>query len=985
MSTAVPSSTRALEDLIHLGPDGPIIDFLDPSMTRPNTPEEYVRQSYAAKLHHELGYPRDVMVFEAPIQIGSETKFADIAIYDSPLAAQKRDQSEIRIIVETKAPDEKRGKAQLHSYIFASSAEGGVWINTTDAPGYWKREGRSLKEWPNVPRHDEEWDSIGRHTKENLRVPHDLVDTFKRCHNALYKGGIDSEDLAMDMVRMILAKYRDELREGETCEFRCTPGELQTKRGRAAVAKRVRDLFTEVRDDHKDVFPKDERITAGDKEIAIVVNELQDYRFVPEPDSAEVYDVVGAAYEVYVGSHLKGDRGQYFTHRLIVNLLVKIVDPGERDIILDVAMGSGGFLISAMRHVTQRIQRSNRRHKDTLIKSFYKRIFGIDKSPKLVKVARTNMILASDGHSGLVHGDTLHSLDELPETFLERLERPTVILTNPPFGATTEHKITAAAEPEIVQQFDVAKVWKPDEAGDLYPTSEYLSEGVPPEYLFVERCIKWVKPGGKVGIVIPRGILDNIKALPLRTLILRECRVLAVINCHDDTFKPHTDAKCALLYLERKTPATSKATDYPIFMAISQGIGHGGLGQPVYKTDAKGDPILKNGRRVLDEDTEDIFYAWEVLQAGRESPHEAYFLTSRRAIDGETLSLNPVRYLPKYEGSRRRVLALGEQEGWTVERLGQIAQVFNGPRFKRPYADKGVRSGPNIVRYFTGNAVTQTLGENVKYLDLAKAKAAQLKMIDKLYLKRGMILITDSGTVGRVVYATSYLDGAVGTNNLIRVVVEDEALRGYVYHFLQSRLGQDQLKRSVYGAIVDHIEPPHVKDVVVPLPTDRRVIEAIGRPVIRAMDLREFASAELDASRSMLFAEVREPDAHIPEDVQRRLQEVRKPLDVVFHELAARWRKETAVQPTATAIMSHAAYQQIIGMGQDAVPLILLDLKENGPDHWFWALSAITRENPITEDMAGDLRRMTEAWLAWGQARGFPTNSDPKTPPSSQT
>ncbi len=80
-------------------------------------------------------------------------------------------------------------------------------------------------------------------------------------------------------------------------------------------------------------------------------------------------------------------------------------------------------------------------------------------------------------------------------------------------------------------------------------------------------------------------------------------------------------------------------------------------------------------------------------------------------------------------------------------------------------------------------------------------------MIDKLYMRRGMILITDSGTVGRVIYATNYHDGAVGTNNLIRVVIEDEALRGYVFQFLLSPMGQHQLKANIYGAIVDHIEP----------------------------------------------------------------------------------------------------------------------------------------------------------------------------------
>lgn len=856
-------------DKLVLTAEGRIVDFLNPATTRANTPEERVRQTYARKLFYEYGYPKTVMVFAAPISIGSEPRQADIVIYEGEVAAKQRDQGKALLVVETKAPNEKHGVGQLKSYISASSAEGGVWINETDAPKYFRAVNGKLEEWPNIPRYDETWDDIGRQTKGKLRAPHDLVETFKRCHNALYKVGIDSEDLAMDMVRIILAKYQDETNEGDAPDFRCTPLELQSSEGRKRVAARVRSLFAQVRDGHLDVFDQHESISAGDREIATVVSELQDFRFLPSGDSDVMYDVVGAAYEVYIGSHLKGDRGQYFTHRLIVRLLTRLVDPTERDIIVDPAMGSGGFLIMAMRHITSKILASSRSDpaKRAAIGSIYRHLFGIDKSPKLVKVARTNMILASDGHSGLVHGDSLEPFPRLGQEFVKKAGPgvATVILTNPPFGATSEHRITPEREPDLLDQFLVSRVWR-EQNGSLHPTKDFLVEGVPPEYLFVERCIKWVGPGGRVGIVVPRGLLDNDKALPLRTMLMQECRVIAVVNCHDDTFKPHTDAKAALLVLERKPSQVTLTDDddHPVFMAISQGIGHNGVGQPVYRTDAKGDQVLINGEPVLDQDTEDIYSAWLKLRAGGESPSDWYFTIPRSHISAN-LNLNPVRYLPRYAASRRRVLEMGEQDGdWTVERLGQIAQVFNGPRFKRPYADKGVSSGDSIVRYFTGNAITQTRGENIKYLDLAKAKPAQLKMIAKLYLKPGMILITDSGTIGRVVYTTNYHDGVIGTNNLIRVVIDDEALRGYVYQFLSSKLGQDQLKANTYGAIVDHIEPDDVKNVLIPVPNDRSMLDAVGLPVIRGIELQEQAFAELERSRLALASGLGDPIAALP-------------------------------------------------------------------------------------------------------------------------
>ena len=287
--------TGAYSPELRLTTDGRIVDFIEPTKSRLNTPEERVRQVYARKLHYEYGYTKSVLAIEVGIQIGSQKPMsADIVIYASEVAALRRDQSKIRIVVEAKAPNRKQGLTQLQSYIFASSAEGGVWMNETDAPIYWRRgQGQQLQEWPNLPRYGELWESVGTRTKAALRPPHNLVETFRRCHNALYRQGIDSEDIAMDMVRIILAKYQDEKQPGDDCEFRCAPPELQSNAGRQRVAERVRNLFRSARDESPEVFDPNEELTAGDREIATVVSELQDFRFIADEESDDVYDVVG--------------------------------------------------------------------------------------------------------------------------------------------------------------------------------------------------------------------------------------------------------------------------------------------------------------------------------------------------------------------------------------------------------------------------------------------------------------------------------------------------------------------------------------------------------------------------------------------------------------------------------------------------------------------------------------------------------------------
>jgi type I restriction enzyme M protein len=559
---------------VELNAAGRIVDYLDSTTTRADTPDERVRQAYARVLHEEYLYPKDRTVFGPAINIGRETRFADIAVYSSAAAATARDQGRIVLVVETKAPNVADGKGQLASYILASSAQGGVWTNGEEA-AYFRRVGAELQAWTNIPRAGETWDTVGHYRKDELKPPRDLKRVFKRCHNAIYRAGLDSEDVALDMVRIILAKYQDEQNPGDTCEFRCTPEEFATREGRTDVATRVHRLFKQVVMNYTDVFPDGENITIGDDNLAVVVNELQPFRFLADEDTEQVYDVIGTAFEVYVATHLKGQRGQYFTNRLVVNMMVEVLNPTERDVIFDPACGSGGFLIACLRYVRTGILSSGRRAeaRKRAIRSASERLFGMDIAPKLVRVAKTNMILNGDGHGGIVHSNTLHVPTAWPEAFPLRPNGgrvvPTTILTNPPFGASHELRERNGT---VLSQFQLGHAWEPEEEGSrwLRPTAGVLSsEGVPPEILFLERCIALLAPGGKLAIVIARGVLDNREALPARQFILQQTKLLAVINCHPNTFAPFNGTKAGIIVVEKK-----RAPGFPAQRRLSS--VHGG-------------------------------------------------------------------------------------------------------------------------------------------------------------------------------------------------------------------------------------------------------------------------------------------------------------------------------------------------------------------------------------------------------------------------
>ena len=181
-----------------------------------------------------------------------------------------------------------------------------------------------------------------------------------------------------------------------------------------------------------------------------------------------------------------------------------------------------------------------------------------------------------------------------------------------------------------------------------------------------------------------------------------------------------------------------------------------------------------------------------------------------------------------------------EQPEFDVIPLSEIAQaVFNGPRFKRPYADVGITSGEGVRKFFTGTAITQLNSDNVKYLDEKKCNRTQLRQLEELTIHNGYILISDSGTLGRISYALSMHDGHIATNNLIRVVIEDENLRGYVYQFLKSQIGQSLILKNAYGTNQEHLEPNVISEILVPIPKDRAIVDYIGAKVIASIKALE--------------------------------------------------------------------------------------------------------------------------------------------------
>ena len=844
----IDSWVEAQEFQITLDAEGRIIDYLDNEVKRPNTPEERIRQKMIQIIHCEFGYPTSHIGVERVINIGRELKRADIVVYNNAAACASNDQGNIRLIAECKAPNILDSDGQLNSYISATSAQGGFWTNGNKIDFYRKDfTSGVIISWIGLPKYEQAWDSVGKYRKSDLIVPVDLKLAFRRCHNAIYRTGIDSEDIALDMVRIILSKIEDESSAKDECDFHITPEEFNDVQARDVACDRVRKLFYAVRDRYKDVFSPTEEITASNSQLAVVISQLQQYSFMDSP-----HDVIGTAYEVYVASHLKGERGQYFTNRLVVNMMVKMAAPTERDIILDPACGSGGFILTAMNYIFDNIDNSNRtaNAKEVLKRNVVHQLFGVDISPKLVKIAKANMLLGKDGHGGIEHSNSLDSVSKLSARFNDicGFGKPRIILTNPPFGSGHDLRIKEA---NILSQYKNGHQWEVGTNGEvIYSDRLNDRQGVAPELLFMERCLDWVKDDGIIGIVMAKGQLDNREALAVRKTVCQKAKILAVINLHEDTFEPFCGSKASVIFLQKKAIVP---TDYRIFMAISNKVGQTSRGEAIFKKDSEGNPIVRNGQHVLDEDLSQIADAYQEFKNGVLVESEFRYTVAFSDLDKDSLSFNPVHYLPQHNAAFRKVITLGEREEFEVHRLGDIARVFNGPRFKRPYADVGVTIGPTIRKYFTGTALTQLNCDNVKYLDSSKASPQVKKQLDALTIHKGYILVSDSGTLGRVTYALSQHDGHVATNNLIRIIVDDIPLRGYLYEFLQSELGQSLMLKNAYGTNQEHLEPDIIAEIPIPVPKDRNILEQIGNSVIRSIDELERSIASSNAAKDLLL------------------------------------------------------------------------------------------------------------------------------------
>lgn len=625
---------------------GKILDFIDGKTQRFETPEEYVRQEIAKSLVREYGYAKVDIEVEFTLRIGTRKPRADLVIFPPET---EHDQENGHMIVECKAPtvkpaDKNDGVGQLQSYMAACpNVQYGMWTNGMERFCYRRmiKSGKvTVEEVPDVPGFGREGEEAERPRFDQLKpaTSDALLFAFRRCHNYIAGNqGLQKPQAFWELLKLIFCKIHDE-RHNDEVEFYTAANERHGVNGPLKVQKRIEGLFSQVKDDYPTIFKKSEGIELKPIVLAYLVTQLQMYSLL-ESD----IDVKGRAYEEIVGSNLRGDRGEFFTPRNICRMAVAMLDPGEKQLILDPACGTGGFLITAMNHVIEKIrtaemakwgnkvERAEKAAKDRIKKYAEQSIVGIDFNPELVKASKMNMVMNNDGAGGLFQANSL----EAPVTWdsdlrkIDLMGNVDLLFTNPPFGS----KIPVN-DPAILEKYDLGHSWSYDKAADRWNKADTVQKSQPPEILFIERCVRFLKPGtGRAAIVLPDGILGSPGLGYVREWILRNTRVLASVDMHADTFQPFVSIQTSLLVFQRKTDeliavenAAGRINDYPVFMAVGSHVGHDKRGAVTYVRDRKGNEIV--------EEIEEHIKEWE-----DGTPVYRQQTTRRKVVDDNTLQI----------------------------------------------------------------------------------------------------------------------------------------------------------------------------------------------------------------------------------------------------------------------------------------------------------------------------------------------------------
>jgi type I restriction enzyme M protein len=841
---------------------GSIADYISGTPVKATPEEIEAVQVFSRRLVEDYSYPKSHIQTHPQYRVrkrpSDEAKSypVDIAVF----TGDGRAEDDLFMVVECKQANRKDGVAQLKLYLDMSPAELGVWFNGDEhiyLHKIHKRSGaREYRELPNIPRYKQRIEDIGLFKRKDLVPPSNLKAVFKdlRNHLAGITTGITRDEaMAREIINLLFCKILDEqeTEREETVTFRAGVDETGEE-----VKARILGLFEKVKTTvYDDVFNETDTIELDPESVRYVVGELQNY-CVMQADR----DAIGDAFEVFIGPALRGAEGQFFTPRNVVKMTVDILDPRPGEKIIDPACGSGGFLITALAHVWEHVREEAERKKWTERQRIKREtdvatdcFRGLDKDAFLAKVCKAYMALIGDGRGGVFCENSLLPPTEWHPVAQSKIALGTfdIVLTNPPFGAKIPIK-----GPAILSQYELGHKWGRDKETKEPTCSMSLEEKRSPQILFLERCLQLLKPGGRMGIVLPESILGNPSYEYIVAFMQKHMIIRGIVTMPESLFKTSgkggTHTKVSVLFLEKKNGSTKKASD--VFMADVKWCGHDSRGNPTLRKDQK------TGKMVLLDEVPMVPDRYRrTLKASVKQDHLGFRL---QADEIQNRVFVPKYYDPEIEADLEAL-----KETHTLIRLGdlqksRVLSVVTGVEIgkmaygtgKIPFIRTSDLSNWEIKADFK-HGISEEIYEEIKH---------------KVDVKTGDILLVRDGTylIGTSAIVTEADLPMLFQSHIYRVRVLKPATISpwLLFTCLNTPIVKRQIKSKQFTQDIIDTLGKRFMDVLVPVPKDKKLAAKIARETQEIIEGR--AKMRNRAKALALELQGLEPDTVKPEDLE---------------------------------------------------------------------------------------------------------------------
>lgn len=589
-------------------------------------PEEEVRQTYIKRLVDSYGYA--IRQMDQEIQVSNSLRGQGAARADIVVWRSKEDKEAKKyplIVVECKAESvtiHKEDYYQGMNYASWAHADFFVTTNLKETRIFKVVKGQipdKLDEIVDIPNakqagSQKEIEKLLKQTKAFTRD--EFSKLLFKCHNIIRNNDKLSPEAAFDEISKILfikIRYERENDDGQIFSKerfvanRKAYEKLNKEMGVTEAIPFYQNLFEKTKqqfaNDH--LFDDNAKIEIRENSFEQIVKELEIYNLSTTSD-----DVKGIAFEKFLGKTFRGELGQFFTPRTVVDFMVSILDPQEGELVCDPCCGSGGFLIKTFEYVREKIEKEIEQQKETIKAKYYgdgcdklpdkKKqkieievaqtfsylneelninnekgrlrslsfdcIYGTDANPRMARTAKMNMIMHGDGHGGVHHHDGLLNVNGIFENRFD------IILTNPPFGARVEKDLKISEADRFTDETKIAAYV--ERYGEEYKKalrqvndninksllSLYKIDSSLTEVLFIERCLNLLKPGGRMGIVLPEGVLNNTNLQKVRDFVEGKAKILLIVSIPQDVFiSSGATVKPSLLFFKKFTEEEADA------------------------------------------------------------------------------------------------------------------------------------------------------------------------------------------------------------------------------------------------------------------------------------------------------------------------------------------------------------------------------------------------------------------------------------------